>query len=76
MLNPARWNGSTKREKSQYMVKKCYTFVEVIKRDLRKIRKAATTLIAQVQLGSSSVSIYLVRIIYFLIYQYFAKNLF
>lgn len=74
MLNPARWNGSTKREKSQYMVKKCYTFVEVIQWDLRKIHKAATILIAQVQLGSSSMSIYLVTIIYFSIYQYLAKK--
>lgn len=56
------------------MVKKCYTFVEVIQRDLRKIHKAATSLIAQVQLGSSSMSIYLVTIIYFSIYQYLAKK--
>lgn len=56
------------------MVKKCYTFVEVIQWDLRKIHKAATILIAQVQLGSSSMSIYLVTIIYFSIYQYLAKK--
>lgn len=51
MLNPARWNGSTKREKSEYIVKKCYTFVGVIQQDRRKLHKAATALIAQVQLG-------------------------
>lgn len=76
MLNPARWNGSTKREKSQYIVKKCYAFVEVIQQDRRKLHKAATTLIAQVQLGASSMSICIVTIIYISIYQYLAKSLF
>lgn len=76
MLNPARWNGSTKREKSQYIVKICYVFVEVIQQDRRKLHKAATTLIAQVQLGASSMSICIVTIIYVSIYQYLAKSLF
>lgn len=75
MLNPARWNGSTKREKSEYIVKKCYTFAEVIQQDRRKLHKAATTLIAQVQLGSGSMSICIVIIIYISIYQYIAKRL-
>lgn len=76
MLNPARWNGSTKREKSQYIAKKCYTFVEVIQQDRRQLHKAATTLIAQVQPGSRSMSICIITIVYISVYQYLAKSLF
>jgi len=75
-FNPARWNGSTKREKSQDIAKKCYTFAEVIQQDRRKLHKAAPTLITQVQLGSSLMSICIVTIIYVSIYQYLAKSLF